>query len=369
MTPQPLDLARVTLLVLVIAGLSLGSYVVVRPFLTPILWSAVVVTATWPLMLAVQKALWGRRWLAMLVMTMALVLVFILPLVLAGVTVVNHLSDIAESVRSLARSPPAPPEWVQRIPVFGQQISDTWKEVVSEGVQGLAQRLQPYIDDAARWFGATLGGFGVLLLRFVLVVIVAAILFARGEVAADAVLRVARRLAGARGERVCQIATRAIRGVALGVVVTALVQATLAGLGLAVSGVPFAALFTAVIFLSSVAQIGAGPVLLPIMVWLFWKGDTTAGVVLLVFTLVIVNIDNVIRPLLIQRGAKLPLLLVFVGVVGGLLAFGVMGLFVGPVLLAVVFELLVEWVREGEPEVEPSPTGSDTEVPPPEAED
>jgi predicted PurR-regulated permease PerM len=354
--------------VLIIAGMTLGSYVIVRPFLTPILWSAVVVIATWPLMLAVQRRLWGRRWLAMLVMTLALVLVFILPLALAGLTVVSHLSDIGESLRALASSPPPPPEWLQRIPVFGQEISDTWKEVVSEGVQGLAQRLQPYMDDAARWFGATLGGFGVLLLRFLLVVVVAAILFMRGEAAAGAVLRVARRLAAARGERVCEIATRAIRGVALGVVVTALVQAILSGVGLAVCGVPFAALFTAVIFLSSVAQIGAGAILLPIAVWLFWKGDTTWGVVLVVFILVVVNIDKVIRPLLIQREAKLPLLLVFVGVVGGLLAFGVMGLFVGPVLLAVVYELLVEWVVQGEPQVEPPPATSEAEVAPPEAE-
>jgi predicted PurR-regulated permease PerM len=327
----------------------------VRPFLTPILWSGVVVMATWPLMLAVQRWLGGRRWAATLVMTLAMVAVLILPLVLAGMTVINHLTEIADSVRTLARSPPAPPEWLQRIPVVGQQISATWQEVVSEGVQGLAQRLQPYMDEAARWFGATLGGFGVLLLRFVLVVVVAAILFVRGETAADAVLRLARRLAGPRGERVCEIATRAIRGVALGVVVTALVQAVIAGIGLAVCGVPFAPLFTAVIFLSSVAQLGAGPILLPILVWLFWKGDTTWATVLLLFTLVVVNIDNVIRPLLIQREAKLPLLLVFVGVVGGLLAFGVMGLFIGPVLLAVVYELLADWVREGEAQAAPPP--------------
>jgi predicted PurR-regulated permease PerM len=220
--------------------------------------------------------------------------------------------------------------------------------ILSEGVQGLAQRLTPYLDDAARWMGATLGSFGVLLVNFLLVVIVAAILYTKGEAVAAGMLRLARRLAPEKGEKALAVATRAIRGVALGVVVTAIVQAVLGGIGLAVCGVPFAALLTAVIFLLSVAQLGAGLVLLAAVLWLYWEGDTTWGTVLLIWMAVVVNIDNFLRPVLIQRGANLPLVLVFVGVVGGLLAFGLMGVFVGPVLLAVVYELLVEWVVGGE---------------------
>jgi predicted PurR-regulated permease PerM len=349
MTQPHLDLARITLLVLIIAGMTLGAVVIVQPFVTPILWSGVVVMATWPLMLRVQRLLWGRRALATMVMTAALVLVFIVPLVLAGATIVAHLGEIGAWIRSLAASPPAPPDWLHRIPVVGDQIARTWADTVSGGVQGLAQRLQPYLDDAARWVGITLGGFGALLLKFILVVVVAAILYLKGEAAAEVVMRMARRLAGERGERACAVATRAIRAIALGVVVTALVQALLAGIGLALCGVPLAALLTAVTFLLSVAQLGAILVLAPSVVWLFWKGDTTWGAVLAVWTVVVGNIDNILRPILIQREAKLPLLLVFVGVVGGLLAFGLMGVFVGPVLLAVVYQLLVEWVREGEP--------------------
>jgi len=350
MTQPHFDLARVTLLVLIIAGMTLGALVIVRPFVAPIMWSGVVVMATWPLMLRVQRRLWGRRALAATVMTAALVLVFIVPLVLAGATIVEHLGEIGAWIRSLAASPPAPPEWLHRIPVVGEQIARTWTDTVSGGMRGLAQRLQPYLDDAARWAAATLGGFGALLLNFILVVVVAAILFMKGETTAEGVMRVARRLAGERGERVCAVATRAIRAVALGVVVTALVQALLGGIGLALCGVPLAPLLTAAIFLLSVAQLGAILVLVPSVLWLFWTGDTTWGVVLAVWTVFVGNIDNVIRPILIQREAKLPLLLVFVGVVGGLLAFGLMGVFVGPVLLAVVYQLLIEWVREGEPQ-------------------
>jgi len=137
--------------------------------------------------------------------------------------------------------------------------------------------------------------------------------------------------------------------VALGVVVTALVQALLGGIGLAVAGVPFAALLTAVMFLFSIAQIGAVPVLIPAVIWLYWKGDPLWGTVLLIFTIIAGGIDNIIRPFLIKKGVDLPLIMIFAGVIGGLIAFGVVGLFIGPVVLAVTYTLLKAWVSDNAP--------------------
>jgi predicted PurR-regulated permease PerM len=143
------------------------------------------------------------------------------------------------------------------------------------------------------------------------------------------------------------LAGAAIRGVALGVVVTALVQAVLGGIGLFVTGIPFAAVLMALMFLLCIAQIGPLLVLVPAVAWLFWSGATTLGVVLLVWTVVVGTLDNVLRPWLIKKGADLPLLLIFAGVIGGLLAFGLVGIFVGPVVLAVTYTLLEAWVGEG----------------------
>jgi predicted PurR-regulated permease PerM len=134
--------------------------------------------------------------------------------------------------------------------------------------------------------------------------------------------------------------------VALGVVVTALVQAVLGGVGLAIAGVPYAVVFTAVMFFLAVAQIGAAPVLAVAVVWLYWTGATGWGTFLLVWTIVVASMDNVLRPILIKRGADLPLLLVFAGVIGGLISFGLLGIFVGPVVLAVSYTLLVAWVND-----------------------
>ena len=158
--------------------------------------------------------------------------------------------------------------------------------------------------------------------------------------------RFGRRLAGDRGDHVVRLAGQAIRGVALGVVVTALVQSVLGGVGLAIAGVPFAAVLTVIMFMLALAQIGPAPVLLGALAWLWWQGHTSWFVAFLIWAVIVGSLDNILRPILIRKGADLPLLLIFAGVIGGLFAFGLLGLFVGPVLLAVAYTLLDSWVSE-----------------------
>jgi predicted PurR-regulated permease PerM len=200
------------------------------------------------------------------------------------------------------------------------------------------------------------GGFGLVSVQFLLTIVISAIMYATGEDAARWVRRFGRRLAGDRGDNVVRLAGQAIRGVALGVVVTALVQSLLGGIGLAIAGVPFAAVLTAVMFMLALAQIGAVPVLVCALAWLWWKDATAWFVALLVWTLIVGSLDNVLRPILIKKGADLPLLLIFAGVIGGLFAFGLLGLFVGPVILAVTYMLLDAWVAEA-PDEQEAPGG------------
>jgi len=248
---------------------------------------------------------------------------------------------------------PAPPEWIHSIPLIGAKIAESWTEVAAAGTSGLLTRIQPFLDDAAKWAAGAAGSAGVLGLEFILTVVIAAIMYSQGEAARDTLIRFGRRLAGERGESVVTLAGQAIRAVALGVVVTALVQTVLAGLGLFVTGVPFAGFLTAVILLLCIAQIGPFIVLVPAIIWLYWSGDTVWGTVLLVWSIAVGPLDNILRPILIRKGADLPLLLIFAGVIGGLVAFGIVGLFVGPVVLAVSYMLLNEWMGERDA---PSPT-------------
>ncbi|HJS59487.1 MAG TPA: AI-2E family transporter YdiK [Vicinamibacteria bacterium] len=348
------DLTRNTLAVLFIVGLMVACFWVLRPFLPSIVWATTIVVATWPVMRGVERRLRGHRSLAVATMTLAMVLVFVIPLALALGALLSNTEVIASWVRALPtlELPPAP-EWLRSLPVLGSRVEAAWNAIAVRGLEELAREAAPYAGSAMRWFLAEAGTFGALLLQFLLTVIVSAILYANGERAADRVRRFARRLAGERGDLVVQLAGQAIRGVALGVGVTALTQAVLGGIGLALTGVPFASILTAIMFILSVAQVGPLPVLGAGVAWLFWHGQLGHGGVLLAWTLVVLVLDNVLRPLLIRRGADLPLLLIFAGVIGGLVAFGLVGIFVGPVVLAVAHTLLDAWVDEGAAETAP----------------
>jgi predicted PurR-regulated permease PerM len=176
--------------------------------------------------------------------------------------------------------------------------------------------------------------------------VIAAVLYAKGETAARGVKRFAVRLAGARGEPAVVLAGQAVRAVALGVVLTAIIQSALGGIGLVVAGIPLASILTGVMFFLGVCQIGPLPVLLPAIAWLYWRGDPFWGTALLVWSIPVGLLDNVLRPVLIRRGADLSMLLILPGVIGGLLAFGIIGLFIGPVVLAVAYTLLTAWVND-----------------------
>jgi predicted PurR-regulated permease PerM len=343
------DIVQATLAILFIGIMIIASFWILRPFLTALVWATMIVVTTWPFMLTVQKMLWGKRALAVTVMTLALLLLLVIPLSLAIVSIVDRADDIVAWTKSLAMLHiPPPPEWVGGLPVVGKKIAAQWLHLATAGKAELAARVEPYLSKVASWLIATAGNALMMTVQFLLTVIISAVLYGTGDTAAAGVCRFARRLGGHHGEDAAILAGKAIRGVALGVVGTALIQSLLGGIGLAVSGVPAAVVLTAVMFVLCVAQIGPALVLIPATVWLFWTDQTLWGSVMIGFSVVTMTIDNVIRPFLIKKGADLPLLLIFAGVLGGLVAFGVIGLFIGPVILAVTFTLLEAWVsRDG----------------------
>ena len=232
------------------------------------------------------------------------------------------------------------------LPVVGEALATAWRELADAGWSALVKRLAPYTDDALRWLASEVGGAGLIVAQLLVTVLLSAVLYADGEKAAARLRRFGARLAGLRGENAVHLAGKAIRAVALGVVVTAIVQSIAGGIGLALAGVPFAGVLTALMFVLAVAQIGAVPVLVCAVAWLYWQGASTAAVALLVWAVIVGTLDNVLRPILIRQGADLPLLLVFAGVIGGLIGFGLIGIFVGPVVLAVAYTLLEDWMNE-----------------------
>jgi predicted PurR-regulated permease PerM len=340
------DLARIVLGVLTIGGLMAATFWILRPFLGAIIWAVMIVVATWSPMLRIQRWAGNRRWVAVTIMSIAMLLVLIVPLAAAVGTVVSHVDDIIAWAKGLRDLKLAPPSWLSSIPLAGERLVRFWGEVELQGMQVVGVRITPYAGDITSWFVSQVGGLGALFLQFVLTVIAAAVLYAHGEDAADWALRFGARIGGERGEAAVRLSGQAIRSVARGVVVTAIVQAAVGGVGLWIAGVPFAALLTALMFLLAVAQVGAAVVLAGATVWLYWTGSAGWGTFLLVITVIAGTLDNVLRPILIKQGAAdLPLLLIFVGVIGGLISFGLIGIFVGPLVLAVTHTLLRAWLH------------------------
>jgi len=353
--PASYDVTRITLAVLFIGSLIAASFWVFKPFLTSFIWATIIVVATWPLVLKLQAWLWHKRGLAVAVMTVILLLVLVIPFSLAIVTIIDSADEITGRINSLGTvTIPAMPEWVGKLPLIGKNIAVHWQQYAALPPEELSSRLTPYAKDALRWFIAKAGSIGMMILQFLLTVIISAILYAKGETAASGVRSFFRRLAGQKGDETAVLAAKAVRGVALGVVLTAIIQSVLGGIGLAITGVPAVAILTALMFMLCIAQIGPALVLILSIIWLFWKGEPVWGGVLIAWSVPVLIIDNLIRPFLFKKGADLPLLLIFAGVIGGLIAFGIIGLFIGPVVLAVSHVLLKAWVSEGESEQESS---------------
>lgn len=340
------DLISRLAVVLGVAAIAAFSVWIMAPFLLAILWAGTIAIATWPLLLRVQAMLGGRRWAATTVLTLVLALGFFLPLIMVTVAVVQHAADAAKLANDLAaQGLPAPPPWVEQIPFAGERLSKEWAALALLDASALREQLEPVLKDAARWLLGRAGGLLGLILQVVLTTVITALLYSTGEQVAAGLRAFFRRLGGARAEALVPLAANSARAVALGVVGTAALQAVLTGVALALTGVPAAGLLGGVALVLCLAQVGPLLILAAAVGWLYWTHHVSAAVVLAILSIGLVTMDNVVKPILITRGADLPLLLVFVGVIGGMLTFGLLGIFVGPVVLAIGWTLLQDWVR------------------------
>lgn len=343
------EIFGIILAVLGIGVLIAASFWILKPFLLATLWASMIVAATWPLLLRLERLLWGKRNLAATTMAVLLALLFIAPLIAALTLIVIHADRIVGWVESMSSvTLPPPPQWVETLPVVGPKLSSAWSEAAAAGTTGLSALMAPYIEKIVTWLFNQAGNPLKIIFEFLLTVLISGVLYSTGDVAARGVLGFAHRLAGEWGEEVMILAVKAVRGVALGVVVTAVVQSVAGSIGLALAGVPAAFFWGAVMLVLCLAQLGPSLVLFPAVVWLLWSGSTGWGLFLGVWAIPVTLIDNYLRPMLIRKSVDIPLLLVFPGVIGGLMSFGIIGVFIGPVILVVTYSLITAWMKKGE---------------------
>jgi len=321
-----------------------GCFLVLRPFLSAILFAAVVCISTWPSYTWLLQKMKGRRSLAALIMTTSLSLLLILPLALLVYTLTDNLTGFYDEIQKAVQVglPKEPPAWLAGLPVAGEYLADYWRNLATgqEDLLGLAQRFLNPLKDLLLASGIMLGK-GVIQLT--LAAFTSFFLYRDGEKVLLTV-GVLEHAVGAQGTRVIEITTGTVRGVMLGLLGTALAQGIVALIGFSIAGVPAPLLLGAATALLSLVPVGPPLIWGGAAIWLFRHGETGWGIFMLLWGFFLIStVDNVVKPLLISRGSNLPLLLVVLGVMGGVLAFGFVGIFVGPVLLAVALNLIQQW--------------------------
>ncbi len=326
-----------------VALLAIGCLLILRPFISAALWAAILCFTTWPLFLHLEQVLGGRRGLAALIATLALAATIAAPFVILGSTLASNLSDLTVAVQKLYQAgPPAPPAWVREIPLVGIRLSDYWLTLTESSaarLQGLVSLL-PTVKTIAVEGGKVLGS-GIV--QILLSLFIAFFFYRDGEALAAHLNAGIYRIGGERGNELLELAGATVRAVVYGIIGTALAQGALATFGFLIAGVPGAAFLGFVTFV--VSMIPGGPLLvaLPAAYWLYRQGAAGWAVFMVIWGTMDSSIDNVIKPLLIRRGVSTPIILVMLGVFGGAMAFGLIGLFIGPTVLALGHTLYQEW--------------------------
>ena len=337
-------MAERILMGLLLGGVGIGCFLVLAPFLSAILWAAILVFTTWPVHEWLRAHLDVRRGGIALIMVGLTAVIVVLPIALAapdGASEVNNLRQLVQS--ALARGLPGAPGWLEEIPVVGNALANFWNHS-AEDLTVLGETLRPYFGIIAE------GGFSLLLgiaqgvLLFLLSLFIAFFFYLYAEPIAARLDALMHRIAGDRAAQLIAVTGATVRGTVYGILGTAVVQGILTAFGLWISGVPRAVLLGAVAGFLSVLPIGAPVVWIPSALWLLSTDHVGWGIFLAVYgTFAISGSDNLIRPWFIARGTKLPYLVTVLGVLGGAISFGLLGIFLGPVLLAVGFTLVMEW--------------------------
>jgi len=339
--------------------LAIGCGVVLWPFLSALLWAGVICFSTWPIYGWCERALGGRKGLAAALMTLSVALVLVAPFAFMVAALAGSVSTLITSVTHVfEQGPPAPPHWVAGLPVVGESLAAYWQSLALNAPAFMIE-IQKLIGPAADI--AVTGGavLGVGLLELGLSVFIAFFFYRHGRQMAVYVRESAESIAGPRARRLLKVVGATVKGVVYGLIGTALAQALLAGIGFWIAGVPQALLLGFVTFVLSFVPGGPPLVWGSVALWLFFQGAVGWGIFVAAWGLLLVSsIDNVLRPYLLSQSNSLPLVLGLFGFVGGLLAFGFIGVFLGPTLLAVGYSLFLEWHASEVEERSQSPPGS-----------
>lgn len=354
-----LSIALIFILILCVA-----SFAIIRPFLAPLLWGVILTIATWPAFSWFRRTLGDRNTPAATLMTVLLALVLLGPVAMIAAVMSENVATLGDRLRSAIQGGFALPDFVAQIPHIGPRLVERWQQLFADGK--LSDEGRQVLTSAVKWMLGVAGTLGGGIAQLALSIVCAFFFYRDGEAALQRLTDVLGHVAGDRARHLLSVAYGTLKGVVYGVLGSVLAQATLAAFGYWLAGVPAPFLLGLLTGFLGIVPGGPAIIWLPAAIWLFRSDETAWGIFIVVWgALLVGNIDNVIKPLFVSRGSALPLLLILFGILGGAMAFGFIGLFLGPTVLAILYALMREWSPGDFSRQPAAPLSSPSPSPPP----
>ncbi len=332
---------RISVLILIVGW----CFLIMAPFLSLMIWAVVIAIASYPIFNTLKRKFGGRGKLAAFTITISFLMIILVPSVLLGDSLyegIRHLKSIYESGDFQI---PAPGERAKSWPAIAKPVVDLW-QLASENMSDAISKFTPQIKIAGEWLLAVITGASVGILQFIGAIIIAGVFLVYSKEGGDVLRNIFIRLAGQQGKDFASLSEVTIRNVVKGVLGVALTQTFLAGIGFVVAGIPLAGLWILLCLISAIVQIGVGPIVIPAVVYMFVTADTLPAVLFLIWSVLVTLSDNILKPILLGKGAPVPMLVVFLGSIGGFITNGFIGLFIGPVILSLGYKLFLLWAGD-----------------------
>lgn len=337
---------EVTIRVGLLLVLAAWCFDIVRPFIIPIAWGVIIAVAVYPGYCSLVGVMGGRRVAAAALVTVLGLVLLIAPAVMLSVTLVESAQELSKSLQSGTLRVPPPAETVLGWPLVGEWLYQNWT-LASDNLSGALSKVAPQLKAGASWLLSVAVGAGFGILQFLVAIVIAGFLMATAPGGGKAARAIARRIADDRGVEFADLAEATVRSVTRGILGVALIQSLFAGIGFLAVGVPAAGLWALLCLILSTVQIGVVPIVLPIVIYVFSTADTVTAVIFMIWSIGVSVIDNVLKPVLLGRGVQVPMAVIFVGAIGGFISAGIIGLFVGAVVLVLGYKLVLAWIEEG----------------------
>jgi len=331
-----------------LAGVVYGSLLLLRPIAAMLLWAVILAVAVYPLFAMLRRRLGLRAGVAASLLSAFLLVLLVTPVVLLAGSAIETLDTYARLLSRGEHFLPAPSEAVRDWPFIGQRLHEFWLNAAND-MRALVKAHVGQLASVGRWVGGLAAGVALEVLQFATAIIAAGAMLAYSDRLTDAIRGLAGRVAYAKGRHFLEIAGSTIRNVSQGVIGVALLQSALLGIGMLATGIPFAGAITFMALVLAIVQVGPGLLMIPVLIWAWTSLPLLTAALFTVYTVPLLLLDNILRPIVMARGLQTPMVIILAGVVCGTLAGGLIGLFVGPVVLAVFYDLVTAWIAAGQP--------------------